>query len=172
MSNKGGFHKQITLIDVQEIISEDKDVAENLNFENAVKSLEIIGNKEILTSINGVDDPIDISIKKYEIHPSILLIKEKVSLDFQKFSFSLTDLIDMEKEIKSLNPQKVTTLNKVWCEAVLKCKFPNKLKLGDITATHKTGDATRVNNYRAISVLPVISKVFERIMQKQIISYR
>ena len=88
-------------------------MAEKLSsyFENAVKSLEIIENKEILTSKNGVDDPIDISIKKYEIHPSILLIKEKVSLDYQKFSFSLTNLIDMEKEIKSLNPQKGTTFN-------------------------------------------------------------
>ena len=88
LSNKGGFHKQITLIDGEKIISEDKDVAEKLSsyFENAVKSLEIIENKEILTSINGVDDPIDISIKKYEIHPSILLIKEKISLVFQKFN--------------------------------------------------------------------------------------
>ena len=68
---------------------------------------------EMLTSINGGDDPIDISIKKYELHPSIFLIKEKVSLDIQKFSFSLTDLIDMEKEIKSFNPKKATTFNNI-----------------------------------------------------------
>ena len=96
----------------------------------------------------------------------------------------------MKKERKSLNPKKATTfnnipatnlkytfdicsptLNKVWCEAVLKCKFPSKLKLEYITATYNDGDATRVNNYRPISVLPMVSKVFERIMQKQIVSY-
>ena len=55
----------------------------------------------------------------------------------------------------------------MWCESVLKCN----LKLADITGTHKNGDATSVKNYRPISVLPVVSKVFERIMQKQIVSY-
>ena len=192
LSNKGDVHKQITLIDGEKSISKDEGVANTLSnyFENAAKSLEIIENKEILRSIIGIDDPIDIAIKKYETHPSILLIKQKVALHFETFSFSLTDLTDMENELKSLNPKKATTFknipaknlkstfdicsptrNRVWCESVLKCKFPSKLKLADITATHKNGDATRVKNYRPISVLPVVSKVFGRIMQKQIVSY-
>ena len=90
LSNKGDVHKQITLIDGEKIISKD----------------EVIENKEILRSIIGIDDPIDIAIKKYETHPSILLIKQKVALHFETFSFSLTDLTDMENELKSLNPPK------------------------------------------------------------------
>ena len=75
LSNKGDVHKQITLIDGEKSISKDEDVANTLSnyFENAVKSLEIIENKEILRSIIGIDNPIDIAIKKYETHPSILL---------------------------------------------------------------------------------------------------
>ena len=53
----------------------------------------------------------------------------------------------------------------------MKCSFPSKLKLADITPIFKTGDATCAKNYRPISVLPVVSKVFERIMQKQIFSH-
>ena len=82
LSNKGDFHKQITLIEGKEIISDDKDVAEKLSnyFENAVISLDIIENKDIVTSVNGIYDPIDIAIPKYEKHPSILAIKEKITL--------------------------------------------------------------------------------------------
>ena len=49
--------------------------------------------------------------------------------------------------------------------------FPDELKLADVTPIFKTDDATNVKNYRPISVLPVISKVFERIIQKQIATY-
>ena len=192
LSNKGDFHKKITLIEGENIILEDKEVAEKLSnyFENAVKSLEIIENNDILTPVNGIDDNVDIAIKKYENHPSILVIKEKVSLNLPSFSFSLTDITDIENEINYLNPNKATTfnnipaknlkqtsdicsptLNKIWCEAVSICSFPSKLKLADITATYKDGDATCVKNYRPISVLPVVSKLFERIMQNQIFLY-
>ena len=101
-----------------------------------------------------------------------------------------TELADMEKEIKSLNGKKATsfnniptkllkytfdicgpTLNNIWCDAVMHCTFPNKLKIADITPIFKTGDNTRANNYTPISILPVVSKIFERIMQRQINSY-
>ena len=192
LSNKGDFHKKITLIDGEKIISEDNDVAEKFSnyFQNAVKSLEIIENNDILTSTKGIDDPIGIAIKKYELHPSIILLKERLLSHTDSFSFSQTDLINMEEKIISLNPKKATTfnnipakslrstfdicspiLNNIWGDAVLKGTFPSQLKLADITATYKNGDATCKENYRPISVLPVVSKVFERIMQEQVSSY-
>ena len=96
----------------------------------------------------------------------------------------------METEIKALNPKKATTYNniparilkstsdiyspilsKIWSEAVFNCNFPNNLKLADITATFKAIDPTCKENYRPISVLPVVSKLFERIMQNQLFPY-
>ena len=50
-------------------------------------------------------------------------------------------------------------------------KFPDKLKLADITPIFKKDDRTDMNKYRPVSVLPAVSKVFERIMQKQITEY-
>ena len=72
----------------------------------AIKSLHIEENKLILTHVNEADDPIDVIIKRYENHPSILAIKGKVIQPMQKFVFSFTNLPDIENEVKSLNTKK------------------------------------------------------------------
>ena len=51
------------------------------------------------------------------------------------------------------------------------CSFPDRLKLADITPIFKKGDATIPDDYRPISVLPVVSKLFERIMQNQMYNF-
>ena len=43
------------------------------------------------------------------------------------------------------------------------------LKLANVTPIFKKGDPTSVKNYRPVSVLPNVSKFFERIMLKQIL---
>lgn len=50
-------------------------------------------------------------------------------------------------------------------------KFPSKLKLADISPIHKKLETISKGNYRPISVLPVVTKIFERIMDKQTNSY-
>ena len=50
-------------------------------------------------------------------------------------------------------------------------EFPDELKLADVSSVFKKDDATKKNNYRPISVLPTVSKPFERIMEKQIGEY-
>ena len=42
------------------------------------------------------------------------------------------------------------------------------MKLADITPVYKMNDPLDKMNYRPVSVSPVVSKIFERIMQKQI----
>jgi hypothetical protein len=46
--------------------------------------------------------------------------------------------------------------------------FPDKLKVAKITPIFKSGEQTNVSNYRLISVLPVFSKVLERIMYHRV----
>ena len=62
-------------------------------------------------------------------------------------------------------------LNDIWNNEIItqKC-FPNNLKLADVTPGSKKVDVS-LKNYRAVSVLPVASKIYERIMQKQILEY-
>ena len=47
----------------------------------------------------------------------------------------------------------------------------NKLKLADITPVYEKKDPTLVENYRPVSVLPSVSKILERIIQKQFSNY-
>ena len=47
-------------------------------------------------------------------------------------------------------------------------RFPDELKEAYVTPIHKKSSKTKKENYRPISILPVLSKVFERLLHKQI----
>ena len=137
-----------------------------------------------------MSDPVKKSIQKFRNHPSIIDIKKNVSLT-SKFSFSELDITDMIAEISNLNEKKSGTfmnipvkrlkevvdivaqpLTDIWkIEIVQGMKFASQLKLADITPLHKKLETINKENYRPVSLLPVISKLFERLMQKQLILY-
>ena len=104
----------------------------------------------------------------------------------------LLNLKGIEKEILNLNTKKAvasksipakvlketcdicsSVLQQIWNDEILKkCQFPENLKLADVTPVFKKEDKNLAKNYRPVSVLPTLSKVFERIMQNQVICYR
>ena len=64
------------------------------------------------------------------------------------------------------------SLTDVWNNEVINNNcFSKKFKVADITPIFKKDDATMAKNYRPISVLPNVSKVFERIILSQLIPY-
>ena len=64
-----------------------------------------------------------------------------------------------------------THISKIYNDSVFNHMFPNALKNADITTAHKKDETTKKDNYRPISILPSVSKVFERQMYNQIHSY-
>ena len=46
--------------------------------------------------------------------------------------------------------------------------LPDELKVSDVTPVFKKGDPNSKANYRPISLLPIISKIFERVLFEQI----
>jgi hypothetical protein len=189
-TDKGGSGGKIVLVENEKIISDDKEVAQTFNdyFENVVKSLGIIENEpdEPQPSQGKVLD----AIKMYETHPSIIKIKENVVVD-REFSFYPASLQDIRTELKALSTKKATPfmgisakqlkdvmyiidkpLLEIWNKEILgNKKFPTKLKLADISPIHKKLQTVLKGNYRPISILPVVSKIFERIMDKQTNEY-
>lgn len=49
--------------------------------------------------------------------------------------------------------------------------YPDRLKLAKIVPIHKKGDTVTIKNYRPISILPAISKIFENVMHSQLMTY-
>ena len=49
--------------------------------------------------------------------------------------------------------------------------FPTKLKTAKVTPVHKANDKDNVNNYRPISVISTVAKVYERIVFDQLYNY-
>ena len=188
-SDKYNVNRAITLIDGNNIISEDINVAVKLNdfFSNAVKKLDIRGYEPEIPLI-GKDKITDI-VFKFKKHPSILKIKDVMDV-IEKFSFLPTDTASFAMEIKNLNANKPTTLNnipvkvliencdlvvpyitKIYNDSILSSNFPELLKVAEITPAHKKDEKTKMENYRPVSILPSISKLFERNMHDQISAY-
>ena len=49
--------------------------------------------------------------------------------------------------------------------------FPNIWKIAWVTALHKEGQHSDANNYRPILVLPILSKIFERIVHDRVYEF-
>ena len=49
--------------------------------------------------------------------------------------------------------------------------FPNELKIGNVVPIHKANEVTAFSNYRPVSVLPVFSKLLEKLMYARLIEF-
>ena len=56
-------------------------------------------------------------------------------------------------------------------EAIESSKFPSSWKQANITPVFKKGSRNQKENYRPVSILPIISKIFEKILSKQLYIY-
>ena len=62
-------------------------------------------------------------------------------------------------------------LCKIFNQSFLIGIFPDKLKHAKITPIFKSDDKLLVNNYRPVSLLPVLSKILEKLMHKRIMAF-
>ena len=107
-SDKGSGKRRITLVEGENIIADDTDLANTLNsfFGNAVKSLGINIPKEHLTDSSSIVDPIDNIILRYSKYPSISRINTYIARS--NFSFSEIRIEDIETELTALNSNKAS----------------------------------------------------------------
>ena len=192
-TNKGSDSKKIILVEKDEIITDNAKIADIINdyFINITKELNIpppIPNIKEQRVDTGID-PIDLIIHVYREHPSIIKIRHKVD-HTSKFSFIKIEQEQLEKEILVLNIKKAAGYDhispKILKEAVNtvkaplsnifntnleNCVFPSELKYSNVTPVFKKDDNINKENYRPISILPVISKIFERLMFQQMSSF-
>ena len=152
-------------------------------------------SKEFNDNLNSVknDNDIDLSkdnrisdiLDKYKHHPSIQKIRENVTN--RVFSFNNISINEIEDKIKNIDIKKASSdddipakiiigcsdivspyIREIYDKAILNCEFPAFLKFADISPFHKKEERTKKENYRPISILPIISKIIERNMWEQI----
>ena len=136
----------------------------NLYFKSVTDSLELF---DWSLQSNGSCDELQNIIKRFSNHPSIIKIKDKIKLN-KKFSFQRVSEATVRKVVKNLPSDKATAgeiPNNILknCEncffglincinkAIRNNKFPNPLKLSDITPVFKKLDPS-TKRYFCLSV--------------------
>ena len=190
-SDKSQSQNKIVLTEGERIISDDVEVAETMNefFVTVTDSLGINENFIDENPTDEVTDPVENAVKKFSNHPSILKIKGHYQ-NAGPFVFQKVAPGTVDKEVKNLNPKKATThknippkilksnsdvcvepLTQIFNDCIENSTFPDELKCADVTSLPKNGPTNTRTNFRPISVLPTVSKLFERILDKQIVAY-
>ena len=75
------------------------------------------------------------------------------------------------KMLKIAGPTIVPQLVSIYNESFTTGQFPNLMKLAKIIPIFKAGSRLDVNNYRPISLLPIFSKLIEKLMHKRLYSF-
>ena len=73
--------------------------------------------------------------------------------------------------LKKISPEINEVLTCIINQSLMTGIFPNSLKIAKISPIYKKEDPHLTDNYRPISLLPVISKVFEKVAFKQVYDY-
>ena len=188
LSQKITKSSKIILVEGDEIISADKDIAQKFDnfYKIAVSSLNIPCDSDFVNECDSLEDPVEIATQKFKNNPIITSIKENI-VSPEIFKFHKINLDDILKELNNLDRTKNETFGDIPCKFLKLSSneialhllhiwnhqiidqniFQSLLKLADVTPVFKKGDPQSIKNYRPVSVLLNVLKVFERIMLKR-----
>ena len=192
-TDKVQTNPSITLVENNDICHEDDKVAGLFNtfFSKVVENLNL---KDIDCIDNGImsdmNDPVITAVAKYQAHPSIIRIKESMMGNNVTFQFLPIEEKSIRKEIVSLIGSKATPKDAIppkvikenwdifsykihidFNKAIKSGVFPDNLKYADVSPAFKKGDRLNKANYRPVSVLSSLSKIFERLIFAQVNTY-
>ena len=122
--------------------------------------------------------------------PDIPLARENVKPIEDSFTFTAVNEVDVKDIIRNLRNTKSTGLDDISIFVLKLCAneispsityiinlslksgiFPKHWTIAKIIPIHKSRDKESPSNYRPISILPCVSKILERIVQRQILAY-
>ncbi|XP_047129352.1 uncharacterized protein LOC124809339 [Hydra vulgaris] len=181
-------HYGITGIVVNKNLSWKNHIG-NLNNKIAKNGTQISDVKSVATKFNeffvNIGPNLASKIKHTPAHFLSYLSKSDKSLAFKKLTSK-----ELDDSIKKLNKNKATGYDAISASIIKDCDelikdvlldifnkslktgvFPDKMKVAIVTPIFKSGDESLVTNYRPISVLPVFSKILERIMYNRIFAF-
>ena len=179
--------ERIVFVEDDKVISAETDLAKIFkdHFENIVESLHI----ERPCKVDFDREPVANAIKNFSQHPSILKIKENTNSS-ACFSFRTVSKEDLLYQLNSLDPTKATQkcdipaniikknydifsefLYANFNDIILTPRFPEQLKCADVRPVFKEDSLNDKRNYSSVSILSNISKIYERLLYKQLGTY-
>ena len=188
-SNKNSnIQENIMLLEKDKLLSKQKEVASTFNkhFGSITDSLNLFSWPKD-TSMTSRNDTINSIIKKFAFHPSIKAIKKKFKIK-NEFSFNLVSTETIKRIINDLDIKKASS-GEIPTYLFKKCRFildavticvnealktgyiPDSLLCTNVRTIYKKEDPFDKNNYRPVSILPLLSKVYERVIYEQVSNY-
>ena len=162
-TGKANHHTIPPIINNDEILVKDEDKADAFN--------------EYFTSISDIDNPFSelsdnmgeclstlchVYISSQDVTDIIKSLKLNKACGFDLITHTL-----LKESIGVLSLPLSTLFNK----SLSVCRFPEKWKMANITPIYKSKDSNILNNYRPISLLSCLGKVFERCVFKHLFNY-
>ena len=188
INSKCHVQENIILRAKDDIVNDTKSVAKIFN-EYFTGIASDIGFNDPIPDDYGKDEVLISLIAKYDNHPSIIAIQSAV-LEHGTFEFEQVDINQIYQILVNMNDKKATGYDGIPCKllkldafplagilckliniSISECKFPDVLKLADISALFKKIDRLCKDNYRPVSILTALSKVFERCHSNQLLFY-
>ena len=175
------------LVEKEELILSEKKICSIFNtyFGNIVQSPNpfqwsgsFLNNQWLCVKL----DKTDATILKYQHHPSIKMIKKRF-VDLPIFNFHAVSVANVKEIIMELKTDKAVSgeipvkllkdcdfsfhaLANCINESIENGTFPDSLKEANIAPVYKSKNPFEKSNYRPVSILALLSKVYERIMFK------
>lgn len=107
------------------------------------------------------------------IHSFAPTTKKEVGEIIDKLNVNTSKGIDDigVKDIKCIKYFILDNLTDCFNKCLTQGKFPESLKIAKVTPVYKSGSKTDPGNYRPISVLPVLSKILEKLIYVRLYNY-
>ena len=141
---------------------------------------------------DDIQDPIDRAIRKFDSHPSVCEIKENTNTTFfERFGFRKVAVEEVAVQTRKLITNTASPVNSIPARILKETSdvfsvaiqnlfdsglsivtFPKELKAGDMISLFKKEYAFTKENYRFITVIPSVSKIYGCLMQDHRASFK
>ncbi len=184
ISDKSKMSNDIILMENNNIVNEPTKVANTLN-DHFVNAANGIGKPDFITEF----DDLDSIILPHKDADCIKRIRNNI-YDGSHFGFTEIDEDVVLKKLLKINAKKATgydqlppkmiklgaaylsgPIKSIINQSIRTSTFPNELKAAEVTPIFKKNDRLDKGNYRPVSILPCISKIFESVYVDQLSFY-
>ena len=169
-----------------DLIFKNDKIANTFNdyFGSIVENMNLYRWEDNPFSISKDSDIIKNITQKYKNHPSIRSLKRNCK-GISYFSFQPISVDEVIKVVTNLKDRKAVGGTKILKECkstfdiITACinkvietgNFPDSIKMANVTPVFKKEDPLDKSNYRPVSILPLLSKIYEKVIYNQLSDY-